>query len=152
MEIQIKLLNAKALAAAFKKAPEIATAEFGRAIRKTAFKIEGDAKRKAPVNKQSGGGNLRQLISSRMQGTKSAIVESKASYSSYVDQGTRPHIIRAVNSKVLANKRTGQFFGKVVHHPGTRKQPFFTDAVEGNQNFFNNEMNTALQTVLNSIP
>jgi len=150
MEVQIKLLNAKELAAAFRKAPGIATKEFGRVIEKTAFKIEGDAKRKAPVNKQSGGGNLRQSISSRTS-SASAVVEARAKYSAYVDQGTRPHSINVVSRKVLANKRTGQFFGRVVHHPGTRKQPFFTDAVEGNQDFFNNELTGALQTVLNSI-
>lgn len=150
MEIQIKLLNAKELAAAFRKAPSIAIKEFGKVIGKTAFKIEGDAKRKAPVNKQSGGGNLRQSISSRTL-TASAVVAATAKYAAYVDQGTRPHIINVVNRKVLANKRTGQFFGRVVHHPGTRKQPFFTDAVEGNQDFFNSEMTSALQTILNAI-
>jgi HK97 gp10 family phage protein len=150
MEIQIKLLNAKELAAAFRKAPSIAIKEFGKAIGKTAFKIEGDAKRKAPVNKESGGGNLRQSISSRTS-SASAVVAATAKYAAYVDQGTRPHTINVVNSRVLANKRTGQFFGRVVHHPGTRKQPFFTDAVEGNQDFFNNTMTSALQSVLNSI-
>ena len=150
MEIQIKLLNAKELAAAFGKAPNLAIREFGKVIGKTAFKIEGDAKRKAPVNKESGGGNLRQSISSRTL-TASAVVAATAKYAAYVDQGTRPHTINVRTSRVLANKRTGQFFGRVVHHPGTRKQPFFTDAVEGNQDFFTHEMAGALQTVLNSI-
>jgi|SRR6185369_4088872 len=151
MEIQIKLLNAGELAAAFRKAPNIATREYGRAVEKTAFKIEGDAKKNAPVNRQSGGGTLRQLISSRMSGALSAVVEARAKYSGYVDQGTRPHLISVINKRVLANKRTGQFFGRVVHHPGTRRQSFFTDAVRGNEDFFNTEMTGALKTVLNSI-
>lgn len=151
MEISIKIINLDKLKAAFQKSPSIATAEYGRAIERTAFKIESDAKRAAPVNKGSGGGNLRQLISSRMSGKASAIIESKAKYSAYVDQGTRPHIIRARNAKVLANRRTSQFFGKIVNHPGTRKQPYFTNAVEGNIPFINNELKTALQNILNSI-
>src|SRR6185503_17135656 len=126
MEVQIKLLNAKELAAAFRKAPQIATKEFGKVIEKTAFKIEGDAKRKSPVNKQSGGGNLRQSITSRTS-SASAVVAATAKYAGYVDQGTRPHTINVLSRKVLANKRTGQFFGRRVNHPGTRKQPFFTD-------------------------
>lgn len=48
----------------------------------------------------------------------------KAAYASYVEFGTAPHIIKAVNAKSLANKNTGQFFGPVVHHPGTKANPF----------------------------
>ena len=151
MELSIKIQNLDKLKAAFLKAPSIAMTQYGRAIERTAYKIEGDAKRNAPVNKGTGGGNLRQLISSRMTGKASAIIESKAKYSAYVDQGTRPHIIRIRNAKVLANRRTGQIFGKVVKHPGTKKQPYFTNAVQSGEKFINTELNTALQNVLNSI-
>ncbi len=89
MEISIKIENLDKLKAAFQKAPTIATSEFGRAIERTAFKIEGDAKRAAPVNKQSGGGTLRQSISSKMTGKASAVIQSKAKYSAYVDQVAR---------------------------------------------------------------
>jgi HK97 gp10 family phage protein len=151
MEISIKIVDINALAKAFKKAPEIALPLYARALERSARKIEADAKRNAPVNKQSGGGTLRQSISSRMQGNTSAIIESRAKYSAYVDQGTRPHIIRVRNAKVLANRRTGQFFGRVVKHPGTKSQPYFTNAVEGNEKFMNNELQDALQNILNAI-
>ncbi len=151
MEISIKIQNLDKLKAAFQKAPTIATSEFGRAIERTAFKIEGDAKRAAPVNKQSGGGTLRQSISSKMTGKASAVIQSKAKYSAYVDQGTKPHIIRVKNARVLANKRTGQFFGKVVNHPGTKAQPYFSNAIKSGEKFINNELTQALQNVLNSI-
>lgn len=151
MEIAIKIVDINALAAAFKKAPGIAIGEYARALERSARKIEADAKHNAPVNKLSGGGTLRQLISSRMEGTARAVIEAKAKYSAYVDQGTRPHIINVVNRKVLANRRMGQFFGRVVHHPGTRRQPFFTDAVHGNEGFMNNEFKTALINILNAI-
>lgn len=151
MEIHLEIKNLKELKAAFGKAPRVATEEYARALERSARKIEGDAKRNAPVNKQSGGGTLRQSISSRMQGKASAVVEARAKYSAYVDQGTRPHTIRVINRKVLANRRTGQIFGKVVKHPGTRKQPFFTDAVQVNEGFINNEFLSALNNVLNSI-
>lgn len=151
MEISIKIQNLDGLKRAFQKSPSIATSEFGRAIEKTTFKIEGDAKRKAPINKQSGGGNLRQLITSRMTGKASAVIESKAKYSAYVDQGTRPHIISVVNKKVLANRRTGKIFGRVVKHPGTRAQPYFSNAIKGGESYLNNSLQEALQNVLNSI-
>jgi HK97 gp10 family phage protein len=151
MEISIKIVDINALAKAFKKAPAIAGPLYARAIERSARKIEADAKRNAPVNKQSGGGTLRQSISSRMQGSTSAVVESRAKYSAYVDQGTRPHTITVRKARVLANKRTRQFFGKVVKHPGTRATKYFTNAVEGNESFMNNELQEALQNILNAI-
>jgi hypothetical protein len=48
----------------------------------------------------------------------------KATYAPYVEFGTAPHVIRAVNRRVLANKGTGQVFGPVVNHPGTKANPF----------------------------
>lgn len=151
MEILINIENLSELKAAFQKAPSVAITEYGKAIERTAFRIERDAKRKAPVNKQGGGGNLRQSISSRMTGKASAEIVSKAKYSAYVDQGTRPHIIRVKNARVLANRRTGRIFGRVVKHPGTRKQPYFTDAVTGNEKFLNDNLQSAMQNVLNAI-
>jgi hypothetical protein len=38
----------------------------------------------------------------------------------FVEFGTHPHIIEAKKRKVLANRATGQFFGKRVRHPGNR--------------------------------
>lgn len=48
----------------------------------------------------------------------------RASYAPYVEFGTGPHVIKAVNKKVLANANTGQIFGTIVHHPGTKANPF----------------------------
>lgn len=48
----------------------------------------------------------------------------KAEYAPFVEFGTPPHIIKPVNAKVLANTKTGQIFGKIVHHPGTKPNPF----------------------------
>ena len=57
----------------------------------------------------------------------------KAAYAPYVELGTRPHVITAVNAKVLANKKTGQIFGKIVHHPGTRANPFLERILAASQ-------------------
>lgn len=57
----------------------------------------------------------------------------RASYAPYVEFGTGPHIIRAVNKKVLANTQTGQVFGPVVHHPGTKANPFMERIVASAQ-------------------
>jgi hypothetical protein len=48
----------------------------------------------------------------------------RASYAPFVEFGTAPHIIRPVNKRVLANANTGQIFGTLVHHPGTKANDF----------------------------
>lgn len=48
----------------------------------------------------------------------------KAVYAPYVEFGTAPHEIRAVNKRVLANVQAGEVFGPIVHHPGTKSNPF----------------------------
>src|SRR5580704_10155397 len=57
----------------------------------------------------------------------------KASYAPYVEFGTAPHTITAVNARVLANVKTGQVFGRVVHHPGTKANPFMERIVASAQ-------------------
>jgi hypothetical protein len=57
----------------------------------------------------------------------------KASYAPYVEFGTAPHIIRPVKARALANKETGQFFGTLVHHPGTRANPFLERIISAAQ-------------------
>jgi hypothetical protein len=57
----------------------------------------------------------------------------KAAYAPYVELGTAPHIIEAKNARVLANAKTGQIFGRTVHHPGTRANPFLERIIQASQ-------------------
>ena len=66
----------------------------------------------------------------------SAIVRASAPYAAAVEFGTRAHIIRPRTAKVLAwggpRRLSGRLrkgakptnFAKLVHHPGTRAQPY----------------------------
>ncbi len=47
-----------------------------------------------------------------------------------IELGTPPHIIRSTGPWQLYNAATGQGFGRVVHHPGTRPHPFIRPAAE----------------------
>ena len=57
----------------------------------------------------------------------------KAVYAPYVEFGTAPHEIKPVNARVLANKKTGEFFGTLVHHPGTKANPFLERIISSAQ-------------------
>jgi hypothetical protein len=49
----------------------------------------------------------------------------------YVEYGTRPHEIRPVFASVLRFEVEGKVvFTQVVHHPGTRAQPFVRETAE----------------------
>jgi hypothetical protein len=57
----------------------------------------------------------------------------KANYAPFVEFGTAPHLIRPVKARALANVETGQFFGTLVHHPGTKANPFMERIVAASQ-------------------
>lgn len=146
--VSVTIKNLPEIKRVFNEMPAKMTRELGKAVERVILKIEGDAKKLAPVNKQSGGGNLRQSIKSFMRGAASGVVDVGAGYGIFVHEGTRPHIIRVVNKRVLANKRMGQIFGKVVHHPGTKANPFLQNAVDQNSAFIDRQFEQAVDNVI----
>lgn len=144
----IEIKNIDAVMMMFKTAPLKMTEEIHRAIQRSILVVQRNAMREAPVNKKKGGGNLRQSIRSEMLGIASGKIEAGASYASAVETGTRPHDIRIRNKKVLADKREGLFFGKLVKHPGTKANPFMARALEKSQKDIDNLFVKAVQNVL----
>jgi hypothetical protein len=71
----------------------------------------------------------------------------KAYYAPFVEFGTGPHIIKAVNARVLANANTGQIFGTIVHHPGTKANDFMGKIISAAQP----EITTLFGQALNKI-
>jgi HK97 gp10 family phage protein len=146
--ISVTIKNLPEIKRTFQQMPLKMTRELGKAVERVIFKIEGDTKKLAPVNKQSGGGNLRQSIKAYMRGAASGVVDVGADYGIFVHEGTKPHIIRVVNKRVLANKRTGQIFGRVVRHPGTKANPFLQNAVDQNKSFIDRQFEIAVENVI----
>lgn len=149
IEIHTTFTNATELAAAIRLAPRETLPQIKNAISRSIELVQNKAMRKAPVNKQSGGGNLRQSIKTYIYPLKGRVV-AEAKYAAAVETGTKPHIIRA-RGRVLANTRTGQFFGKTVHHPGTRAQPYMRPAVDESKDEIIRNFKTAMLNVLKVI-
>jgi hypothetical protein len=60
----------------------------------------------------------------------SVTVGSDLEYAAMVNDGTKPHVIRPKNAKVLRFNVGGQVvFARVVNHPGTRARPFLDRAL-----------------------
>lgn len=135
--ISVKLKGFDTIIKGLKKSPEMAINELGKALGKSMVITHNQALKEAPVNKQGGGGNLRQNIKQNRINKLKGEVDSKAKYSGYVHEGTRPHIIRAKRKKVLASRRTGQIFGKVVRHPGTKPNPYMKRALKKSEKRIN---------------
>lgn len=75
----------------------------------------------------------------------------KASYAPFVEFGTAPHEIRPVNKRVLANAKTGEIYGKLVHHPGTRANPFMERIIEASTPSINSLFISALDQITSEI-
>lgn len=151
VELRVKIDGMAEIRKALEKAPEKTVAAVSKAVERSMTTVWSEALKEAPVNKQSGGGTLRQKIQGRMLTKLAAVVEAKAPYSVYVHEGTRPHLIVPVNKQALANRRTGQFFGKVVHHPGTRPNPFLARAVKRSASKVQEFFREAIQGVLDAV-
>lgn len=85
----------------------------------------------AKLARQEAPGSLKQKIIVVRNPTRrgSWMVVCTADYSTYVHQGTRPHLIVPRNAKVLAFDDNGSpVFAMKVHHPGTAPNPFLTRA------------------------
>jgi hypothetical protein len=84
-------------------------------------------------------------------GNMRAVYYPRAFYAPYVEFGTAPHDIRPVNARVLANTKTGDIFGTLVHHPGTKANPFMERIVESAQPEIADLFGTALEKIVATI-
>lgn len=95
--------------------------------------VADDARRYCPVDT----GELRDSISEReLLGRQNISPESDGGVVTVgtdhwapTEYGSAPHIIRAHGPYSLHNAETDEYFGPLVHHPGTPEQPFMRPAI-----------------------
>jgi hypothetical protein len=75
-------------------------------------------------------GRLRQSTRAARRPDGSIIIGPTFSYAPYVNDGTVPHVITSHGPWPLRNRATGQVFGRMVHHPGTRAVHFVERTAE----------------------
>lgn len=135
MSIQIKIQadDLKQLKANFEDLPRTILPFLRRASEKAAFEIEGESKRRAPVDT----GRLRASISTSLGIVKNigAIVQTNVNYAAFVHEGTRPHF-PPISALEKWSKRKGLNAGAVarsIARKGTKAQPFMREAVENKE-------------------
>jgi hypothetical protein len=59
------------------------------------------------------------------------IIAAHVPYAAFVETGTRAHIIAPRNAQALRwyDSNGGPVFAKLVHHPGTRPEPYLRPAL-----------------------
>jgi len=120
----IKINGLDKLTTALKNSPIIAAKQISRAIALSVALVNRNAKLEAPART----GRLRAGIHSRINPLNGK-VESTVGYGIFVHEGTSPHIIRPVNKKALYWKGAAHPV-KLVHHPGTKANPFMKRGAE----------------------
>jgi hypothetical protein len=73
-------------------------------------------------------GALRASVTASREADGSYRIGPSLAYGRWVNSGSRPHVIRSHGKWPLRNRMTGQVFGPVVHHPGTRGVHFIEAA------------------------
>jgi hypothetical protein len=64
------------------------------------------------------------IVRVKEPGTGDWLIGPTAPYADYVNSGTGPHIINSTGPWSLRSRVTGAYFGRTVHHPGTRAVHF----------------------------
>ena len=79
-------------------------------------------------------GYLASTVYKQVSGSE-GVVGVAASYARVVVEGSAPHEIRPANGNVLSFMVAGKrVFTPIVHHPGTKPNPFMQNALEEAQN------------------
>lgn len=97
----------------------------GKGVRKVTENVADDARAGCAIDS----GDLVETIGTRYPGGLVGVVVVGTAYWADVEYGSRPHIIRSHGDYSLHNAETGEYFGRVVHHPGTPEQPFMRPAL-----------------------
>jgi len=108
--------------------------KWNKFVQLLAMNLRNELVQVAPVDT----GRLKTSIKVVPQGNN-VIMISMVDYALYVEFGTAPHIIKPKNAKALHWKQNAvgprggkikeDVFAKIVHHPGTKPQPFIRNTL-----------------------
>lgn len=104
-------------------------ADVQKVLKKSGFNIEAKAKLNITNNGSVKTGHLRRGITTDVGNMEVTVHTSNIKYARGVEEGTRPHVIRAKNKKALYWKGAKHPV-KSVRHPGSRAKPFLMPAFE----------------------
>ena len=160
-QFSIRIQNLDQIVSAFRQAPTITAPRISDAINKALAILakngdESTFQFKTPRELRTGylsaswgapGRGLSLATPSNLSGK----IWTNAGYAIYVHEGTAPHTITVRVKKVLANQKTGEIFGKTVHHPGTTPNRFIPRIISKSQSDINTAFRVALDYIVQDI-
>jgi hypothetical protein len=160
-QFTIEIQNLNELVASLKKYPAIAAPRVTDAINKALALLakagdESTFQFKTPRALRTGyllstWGAPSRGLSLATSANLSGKIWTNAGYAIYVHEGTGAHLIQVRVKKVLANRKTGQIFCRVVHHPGTSPNRFVPRIIVKAQDGINQAFLTALNYIVDDI-
>ena len=115
-----------------------------KAVKKSAFNIESQAKKNLASNKSVVTGHLRRSIATKMGDLEATIHTSNVKYAVIVEKGSTAHVIRPKNKKALYWEGAKRPI-KLVNHPGSRAKPFLIPAFESEKDKFIENLKEAIK-------
>ena len=112
-----------------KDASENIRADVQKVLKKSGFNIEAKAKLNIANNGSVKTGHLRRGITTDIGNMEVTVHTSNINYARGVEEGTKPHIIKAKSKKALY-WNGAKHPEKSVRHPGSRAKPFLIPAFE----------------------
>ena len=100
-----------------------------KVLKNSGFNIEAKAKRNLSSNGSVKTGHLRHGIATDVRNLEVTVHTSNIKYARIVEEGTRPHTIRAKGKKALYWKGAKHPI-KSVRHPGSKAKPYLIPAFE----------------------
>ena len=115
-----------------------------KAVKKSAFNIESQAKKNLASNKSVVTGHLRRSIATQMGDLEATIHTSNVKYAVIVEKGSKAHVIRPKNKKALYWKGAKRPV-KLVNHPGSKAKPYLEPAFESEKDKFIENLKEAIK-------
>lgn len=97
------------------------------AIEKSTLTIQRDARNNLKSNGSVKTGHLRRSVATRVSATEGEVNTSNVKYARYVEEGTKPHVIKPRRKKYLYWEGAKHPVKK-VNHPGSKEKPFLIPA------------------------
>ena len=104
-------------------------------VKNSAFKIQKEAMSNLTKNKSVATGHLRRAVSTDIKGLEATVHTSNVKYAIMVEKGTKAHLIKPKNKKMLYWKGASHPV-RIVRHPGSRAKPFLEPAFEKEKDQF----------------
>ena len=115
-----------------------------KVLKKSGFNIEARAKRNITSNGSVKTGHLRRGITTNVGNMEVTVHTSNVKYARLVEEGTRPHVIRAKGKRALYWKGARHPVRK-VNHPGSRAKPYLIPAFEKEKNNLINDLKKVIE-------